>query len=281
MRTLHTTRTRLLAVAAASATLLVTGCDALGGSDEGSASRSGPDGESTAAATVTSTPLAEGAPDGLETFYEQRLVWSSCEGDFECSSLTVPLDYAEPDGATIDLALLRSPASGTSQGSLVVNPGGPGGSGVDYAMTAAMVVSGPVREAYDVVGFDPRGVARSAPITCLTDEEMDTYLSSDPSPDDAAEEAAGAELAQDFAEACGEAAPDLVRHVSTPEAARDIDVLRAALGDETLTYLGASYGTFLGATYAALFPDRVGRLVLEGAVDPQLTGREMGQGQAE
>ena len=237
--------------------------------------------EGSSASTTTSTPLADGAPEGLEEFYSQQLEWSSCEGDFECASLTVPMDYQEPDGATIDLALLRSAASGDARGSLVVNPGGPGGSGVDYAMLSGMTISGEVREAYDVVGFDPRGVARSAPITCFEDEQMDEFLSSDPSPDDAAEEEASEQLMEDFAQACGERAPDLVGHVSTVEAARDMDVLRAALGDEQITYFGASYGTFLGTTYAALFPDRAGRMVLDGAIEPDLTGLEMGLGQAE
>ncbi|WP_238335794.1 alpha/beta hydrolase [Serinicoccus kebangsaanensis] len=230
--------------------------------------------------TATSTPLADGAPEGLEDYYSQRLTWSSCQGDFECASLTVPMDYAEPDGQTIDLALLRSPASGEATGSLVVNPGGPGASGVDYAMMSGMAISGEVREAYDVVGFDPRGVGRSAPVTCFEDEQMDEFLSSDPSPDDAAEEEASTQLVEDFAQACGESAPDLLGHVSTVEAARDIDVLRAALGEEQLDYYGASYGTFLGTTYASLFPDRVGALVLDGAIEPDLSELEMGLGQA-
>ncbi|ANS78872.1 putative exported protease [Serinicoccus hydrothermalis] len=232
-------------------------------------------------AGAASTPLAQGAPEGLEEFYSQELTWSSCEGDFECASLTVPVDYEEPDGQTIDLALLRSAASGDTLGSLVVNPGGPGGSGVDYAKLSGMAVSSEVLEAYDVVGFDPRGVARSAPITCFEDEQMDEFLSSDPSPDDATEEEASEQLVEDFAQACEERAPDLLGHVSTVEAARDMDVLRAALGDEQLSYLGASYGTFLGTTYAALFPDRVGRMVLDGAIEPDLSGLEMGLGQAE
>ncbi len=278
MRTTMTTRI----VAGLSALALLAACtpDAPGAGspdDGGSTTTGGAEGE----ARATSTPLAEDAPEGLEEFYSQELVWSSCEGDFECASLTVPLDYAEPEGQTIDLALLRTTAGGDSQGSLVVNPGGPGASGVDYAMMAGMAISGPVREAYDVVGFDPRGVARSAPITCFDDAQMDDFLSADPSPDDAGEEAASQELMEDFAQACEQNAPDLIGHISTVEAARDIDILRAALGDEQLTYFGASYGTFLGTTYASLFPERVGRLVLDGAVDPELTGLEMGLGQAE
>ncbi|WP_130012634.1 alpha/beta hydrolase [Serinicoccus sediminis] len=273
-------------VAGLSAAALLAACtddapeaDAPADADASSSPSTAAEGDQPEAAT--STPLAEDAPEGLEDFYSQELVWSGCEGGFECASLTVPLDYAEPDGQTIDLALLRDPAGGEARGSLVVNPGGPGGSGVDYAMSAGMAISAPVREAYDVVGFDPRGVARSAPITCFDDAQMDEFLSSDPSPDDAAEEEASQQLVEDFAQACGDNAPDLIDHLSTVEAARDVDVLRAALGDEELTYFGASYGTFLGATYAALFPEQVGRLVLDGAIDPELTGVEMGLGQAE
>lgn len=256
---------------------LLGGCSLLDGSADPS-----PEGSTSSAdgAARTSTPLAEGAPQGLERFYAQELEWAECQTAFECSALEVPVDYTDPEGATIELALLRAPATGEAEGALVVNPGGPGASGVDYATSAGAVVSKEVRQVYDVVGFDPRGVARSAPVTCYTDEQMDDYLGADPSPDDAAEEQAAEEGMQDFAEACGANAGELLGHVSTVEAAKDMDVLRAALGEEQLDYLGASYGTFLGTTYATLFPERVGRFVLDGAIDPGLTGLEMGLGQA-
>lgn len=257
---------------------LLAGCSfsGPGGSGAGTGTVTG-DGAPT---TTTSTPVVEDAPEGLEDFYGQTLEWTSCESLFECSTLTVPVDYDEPDGSTIELALLRAPAKDEAQGSLVVNPGGPGASGVDYAMMAGAVVSPGVRAAYDVVGFDPRGVARSAPVTCITDAQLDQFLGSDPSPDDAAEEKQVEQLLEDFADACATNVGDLLGHVSTVEAAKDMDVLRAALGEQELTYLGASYGTFLGTTYASLFPDRVGRFVLDGAIDPTLTGLAMGLGQA-
>ena len=236
-----------------------------------------PDGD---AATGTAGATAGDAPAGLEEFYAQELDWSACETSFECATLTVPLDYAEPEEDSIELALLRSAATGQAQGSLVVNPGGPGASGVDYAMMAGAVVSPEVARVYDVVGLDPRGVGRSAPVTCLDDGAMDEFLGSDPSPDDPAEEAEVEALLEDFAAACEANAGDLLDHVSTVEAARDMDVLRAALGEDSLTYLGASYGTFLGTTYATLFPERVGRFVLDGAIDPTLSAVEMGLGQA-
>lgn len=222
-----------------------------------------------------------GGPEELAEFYSQTVDWSECEGG-ECGRLRVPIDYANPDDGEIELELLRVPAENESerQGSLVVNPGGPGASGVEYARLGSLVVSPPVAEAYDIVGFDPRGVAGSAPITCFDDEEMDEWLGADPSPDTPAEEEDAEELAEEFAEACEAAAPDLLGHVSTVEVARDVDILRAVLGESELDYLGASYGTFLGTTYAELFPERVGRLVLDGAVAPELTSVELSLGQA-
>lgn len=282
----HTHRARLIVAAVASLALLA-GCqdDGNGATGPDSTSTQGADGTGAATSVerddAASSRDVEDAPEGLAQFYGQGLDWSSCESNFECAGLTVPLDYQDPDGATIELALLRSSAEGPAQGSLVLNPGGPGASGVDYAQLSAMVLSAEVREVYDVVGFDPRGVARSAPIQCFTDEQMDTLLGGDPSPDTPEEEAAARELMQEFAQACGQNAPELVGHVSTVEAARDMDILRSALGDEQLNYLGASYGTFLGATYATLFPERVGRLVLDGAIDPTISGLEVGLGQAE
>jgi pimeloyl-ACP methyl ester carboxylesterase len=194
----------------------------------------------------------------------------------------VPLDYAAPEAATIDLALVKVPARRASArlGSLVVNPGGPGGSGVDYARAADFIVGPGVRDAYDVVGFDPRGVGRSAPIDCVTDRQLDAFLGSDPTPDTVLEERQFAETSAAFARACGENAGPLLAHVSTVDAARDMDVLRAALGEDRLTYLGKSYGTFLGATYADLFPETVGRFVLDGVVAPDLTTTEVNLGQA-
>ena len=220
--------------------------------------------------------------EALSRFYSQRLDWTDCDGA-QCATLTVPVDYENPQGETIDLALLKVPARKQSKrlGSLVVNPGGPGASGVDYARAADVIVGKGVRNAYDVVGFDPRGVGRSAPIDCMTDAALDAYLGSDPTPDDAAEEQTFADTAQGFAQSCAQTAGQLLAHVSTEEAARDMDVLRATLGEQKLTYLGASYGTFLGTTYADLFPAQVGRMVLDGVVPPDITYEEANLGQAE
>jgi pimeloyl-ACP methyl ester carboxylesterase len=217
----------------------------------------------------------------LASFYGQQLAWRGCRRNFECARLTVPVDYEQPDGATIDLAVVRLPASGDDRiGSLVVNPGGPGASGVDYARAADSIVTSAVRERYDVVGFDPRGVQRSAPIECLTDRELDSFLAADGSPDSADEEQVLVREGQVLAAGCIEAEPELAANMSTRAVARDLDILRAALGDRRLTYLGKSYGTYIGATYAGLFPRQVGRLVLDGALDPSLSGAELAAGQA-
>ena len=225
-------------------------------------------------------PGAAQAPvRSLDRFYGQGLTWEPC-GDHECSQLLVPLDYDRPRGRTIELALLRVPALGERRAPLVVNPGGPGAPGTEYAAAADRIVGPAIREQFDIVGFDPRGTGASAPVDCLTDDELDRYLSVDPSPDDASERQALLDTLVARGQGCVEADAALAAHVSTIEAARDMDVLRAALGRRTLDYLGKSYGTKLGATYAELFPRRVGALVLDGAVDVSLGSRELSLEQA-
>ena len=264
---------RLLAalVGATVSTMVLSGCSVLGDlRDSGSA-------PSVSVSPQSPPPGSE----ALSRFYGQRLEWTDCEGA-QCASLEVPVDYARPQGDTIKLALVKVPARRSSHriGSLVVNPGGPGGSGVDYARAADFIVGKGVRDAYDIVGFDPRGVGRSAPIDCLTDSQLDAFLGADPTPDDAAEEQAFADTARSFAQSCAATAGPLLGHVSTQDAARDMDVLRATLGEEKLTYLGKSYGTYLGSIYASLFPTNVGRMVLDGVVAPDLTPEELNLGQA-
>jgi pimeloyl-ACP methyl ester carboxylesterase len=240
-------------------------------------------GASSGAATGGGAPagVTAGTAAALAKFYDQKLDWSSC-GRAECARLTVPVDYAKPGGATIELAVDKVPATGDRKGYLVVNPGGPGGSGVDYAAAAALgyVVSEDVRSSYDVVGFDPRGVQRSAPITCYGDQQMDNYLGEDPTPDTTAEQQQAARDNKAFGKACEAKNPTLLPHVSTVEVAKDMDVLRAALGQRKLDYLGKSYGTFIGSTYAGLFPKRVGRFVLDGVVPPDITATQESFGQA-
>ena len=238
-------------------------------------------------ASASSPPGAPGSARpgdrALEPFYDQRLAWTDCRDGHECAKLEVPLDYAAPEGDTITLALLRVPATEPDQrvGSLVVNPGGPGVSGVDYAASAESYFGSEVLAAFDVVGFDPRGVAGSTPLDCVDDAFLDRLIGADPDPDTPAEAAASDRLLRRMGKGCLARSGELARHMSTEEAARDIDVLRAALGQDTLAYFGASYGTFLGATYAERFPQRVGRMVLDGAVDPSVGLVEMALLQAE
>ena len=230
------------------------------------------------------TPTASPSPDdpALSAIYGQQLSWRSCGGRFQCTTMKVPLTYDQPDGDTIDLDVVRLPAQDQSKrlGSLVINPGGPGGSGVEYARAARGVLTGDLIEHYDVVGFDPRGVGDSTPIECLTDGQLDRFLEVDPNPETDEDVARTIRVSQRFGPRCERRSPDLTPNIGTPFVARDLDVLRALLGDERLNYLGKSYGTFIGAIYADLFPSRVGRFVLDGAVDPKLSTAEISEGQA-
>ena len=221
------------------------------------------------------------APD-LTPFYSQTLSWEPCRDDFECATLTVPIDYRDPTGDTIDLALLKDPADDLDErvGSLVVNPGGPGAPGTDYAANSAFAFRQVLQDDFDIVGFDPRGTGASDPVDCIPDEQLDDLVAADPDPDDAQEAAAYQQSYETLFQGCVASSDSLVGHVTTIEAARDMDVLRAALGESKLLYFGASYGTKLGATYADLFPDKVGRMVLDGAVDLSIDSRQLSLEQA-
>jgi len=197
------------------------------------------------------------------------LDWQPCAGEALCAGLVVPLDYADPDGPTIALGVTRIPATGTKRGSIIVNPGGPGVPGRSYPWSIAWELPPSVARAYDFVGFDPRGVGDSSEIVCVTRREMRTWTRIDATPDTAAEQQRFARLAGSFGPACERSAGDLLAHMGTRDTARDLETLRMALGDDRLHFIGASYGTYLGAMYADLFPNRVGHLVLDGAIDPR------------
>lgn len=220
-------------------------------------------------------------PDGrtLEDFYGQKITWTRCDAD-ECGTLDVPIDYQKPGDGSIKLAVERTRASGDRIGSLVVNPGGPGAPGTDTAKDADFYFADQLRSSYDIVGFDPRGTGDSAPVDCLSDDALDAYVAADPDPDTPDEVETAKENSQEFWSGCQARSGAVGGHVSTVEAARDMDVLRAALGEDQLDYFGFSYGTRLGATYAELFPDKVGRMVLDGAVDPSLSPRDGALSQA-
>jgi pimeloyl-ACP methyl ester carboxylesterase len=213
----------------------------------------------------------------LAGYYAQKLRWRSCDNGFQCARLVVPFDYSRPAWRRFSLPVIRLPASGatgsgsTGQriGALVVNPGGPGGSGVQYALAARSEFSTTLLARFDIVGFDPRGVGGSEPaLHCMTGPQLDQYFETSDTPANAAQ--LGPIIAESklFASECEKNSGALLPYVGTRDAARDMDVLRAALGEPKLSYLGKSYGTYLGAWYAQLFPGHVRALVLDGAVDP-------------
>lgn len=207
---------------------------------------------------------------------------------YECATITVPRDWSDRDGDTFDIALLRARSDRQQDriGSLVINPGGPGASGVD---TAVFLSFGPafgglpeeVTGRFDIVGFDPRGVERSSPVDCLTDADLDAAFAAEPDPVEQEEFEAMLAYQERTADACGEKYGEMLRDYSTHQAARDLDAVRSAVGDKKLTYLGFSYGTLLGAVYAQLHPDRIRAMVLDGAVDATADPVEMARGQAE
>ena len=236
--------------------------------------------------TLTVPVGAEPATDpAYARFYGQTPDWRSCGSDAECGTVEVPVDWQDPGGASLDLALSRYPASGQRSGSLLLNFGGPGSSGAEVVERyGSGLTTQRVREHYDLVGFDPRGVGGSSGVDCLSDRELDEYRAFDTSVELEDEpEAALAEMrmvAAEFAAGCARDAGSLLAHLDTGSAARDMDVIRDALGQERLNFLGYSYGTLLGATYADELPQRVGRFVLDGALDPASSGTEVVAGQA-
>jgi pimeloyl-ACP methyl ester carboxylesterase len=260
----------VLAVVLVAGTALVAAFDA---APTNGASSRGPTPVTPSAAPSPTRPPSP----ALASFYGQRLAWSDCHDGDQCASLTVPLDYRHPSATTIKISVLKVPAADptTRIGSLVINPGGPGEPGTTYAALGAQAFGQPLLDHYDIVGFDPRGTGDSSPVDCLSDSALDRYLGADPEPSTPGEVAALRATQHQMATGCSRLSGALASHISTVEAARDMDILRAALGEGTLNYLGSSYGTKLGATYAQLFPHRVGRFVLDGAVDVSLGTRQL------
>jgi pimeloyl-ACP methyl ester carboxylesterase len=229
-------------------------------------------------ATTSAAPAPEAAP----------IEWTDCNDQiqqlvagqpgsernlsFECGRTEVPISYDEPEGATLPLFMVRV-VSGTQTdrlGSLVINPGGPGASGADAAIGLALTLPEEIVGRFDIVGFDPRGVGLSTPVECVSDEQKEEMVAAEPRPVSEEQLDAEFELTQEIADACTEEYGDALGTFNTVDTARDMDRLREALGDEQLTYLGYSYGTTLGSTYAELFPDKVRAMVLDGAVDPDV-----------
>ena len=217
----------------------------------------------------------------LQDYYSQQVSWDQCYENFECATFDVPIDYAKISTGTFQISALRYMAQDPKRriGSLIVNPGGPGASGVDYAYNAEYIFSPNILDRYDIVGFDPRGVSRSAPIVCYNDQETDANYASDSKVDTTAEFKQAIADSKRFLQKCFNKNEHLTAF-STANAARDMDILRALVGDKKLNYLGKSYGTFMGALYAKLFPNNIGRVVLDGAVDPRISNFEQTKTQA-
>lgn len=211
----------------------------------------------------------------------EQLTWEPCGVGQECAWLFVPLDHAKPELATIALKVVRIKArSNNPIGSLVVNPGGPGGSGADFVRSLALSLPSEIRRSFDLVGFDPRGVGQSQPINCLSDPELARYLRTDSTPRTLAEQRTLMRRAAAFGLGCLRDQPDLARNMQTWQTVSDIELLRSALGEDRLNFLGFSYGTELAGRYAQTYPDRVGRFVLDGAVDPALDIMQISKAQA-
>jgi pimeloyl-ACP methyl ester carboxylesterase len=200
------------------------------------------------------------------------LRWTDCGNGFQCTTATVPLDYDHPTGRTIELALMRRPADDPAHkiGSVFVNPGGPGGSGIEFlADFGSDLFSDKVRARFDIIGFDPRGVGQSTPLRCFnTEDEAFGALAPYSFPVTRDEENIWIAADRRVARACADRHPRILDHMSTANVARDLDLLRRAVGDRGLTYWGISYGSILGATYANLFPENVRALALDGVADP-------------
>lgn len=216
----------------------------------------------------------------LKPFYAQKLRWSDCDGG-KCTRVTVPVDYANPGGQTMSIAVKVIPSIGSGGRSLFINPGGPGASAVDFANYLATKISPGVRKHYDLVNVDPRGVGKSTPVDCLSDSQFARWAAGDPDPDTPEEVQQVRAETRRFGEGCEQRSGAIAAHISTEEVARDFDIVRSLFGRQKLDWFGFSYGTQIGATYATLFPDRVGRMVLDGAVDPSLDSIDASLAQAE
>ncbi len=222
--------------------------------------------------TVRSGPAAVTDSRAVAGLATRSVAWKPCRDGFQCATVRAPLDYDNPGGATVSLSVIRRPAATRSEriGSLMVNPGGPGVSGVDFVRDLVKFLPPVLRARFDVVGFDPRGVRRSTPVRCFsTAAEADAVRPPFTFPVTPAEEQLQHRYLTRLGAACARHAGAILAHVSTADAARDMDFLRAALGDRKMSYWGLSYGSMLGQTYANLFPDKVRALVIDGVIDPR------------
>lgn len=273
MRSRHRAAGAVLAVASAGL-LLLGGCAPLFGFSSQNESQVKPE------------PILPSDPEStLAGFQGQEPVWQECGDGLECTDVYAPLDWADLSGERITLHMVKHLATGDgeSQGTLFMNPGGPGASGADYVWRSAASAADPgVLESYDLIGWDPRGVGDSSAVACLDTAGLDDYLFG---PEDAqyadlevgsdAWIAASQAEAAEFGASCAENTGALLGHVDTASTVQDLDMLRAIVGDPKLNYLGYSYGTYIGARYADAYPELVGRMVLDGAMDPTTTEFEV------
>ena len=257
---------RRVVLAALAAGVLAAGC-ARGGSPAARPPTTRPRPPSATAATPTTQPPVT------------PIAWSPCNGDLQCGTLVVPLDDTHPAGPTIPIAVARHPAEDPAAriGSLVIDPGGPGVSGIDDMANELSALTPQLLDDFDIVLFDPRGVERSDPVTCGA---ATGSAPADPAPVTPGQQAATIAGLRQFAAACEKASANVLPYVGSVEVARDMDRLRQALGDSGLTYMGQSYGSLLGLTYAALFPTHIRAMVLDSVIDPALSFDQITQGQA-
>jgi pimeloyl-ACP methyl ester carboxylesterase len=249
---------RLLTALSLSAVLILSGCTTYG-------------------ETRPQLPVPTNAPAGFASYYEQQVEFESCGRKLMCGEVSVPMDWDNPESDPIKIAIIYRKADSNPRGFVLLNPGGPGSSGYDWVLESSEFLgSATLRKNFNIMGFDPRGVGRSSAVKCLTDLEYDEFLYGVTGYPLGSEEdlAAVREQIADFVAKCQENTGELLGFVDTVSAAKDMDVLRAVVGEQKLNYLGYSYGSFLGTTYANLFPDRVGRLVLDGAIDPTISDEE-------
>ena len=234
-----------------------------------------------ASTAAAASPTAKPNPTPSPTIAPIR--WSDCGNGFQCGTIDVPRDYTDPSGPIVKVGLNRVAAKDPAHriGSLVINPGGPGGSGIDFvrqAITGGGFFSPVILDSFDIVGFDPRGVGASTQIRCVDD--IVHALPDDSTPDNAAELKNLVDEAKAFADGCQRRNADLLPFLDTASVVKDLDRIREALGDEKLTYLGFSYGTLIGAMYASLFPTHVRAMILDGAMDPALGESKLREDQA-
>jgi len=228
----------------------------------------------------TTTPTGEDVAAELVPYYTQVLTWENCDNRMQCATAIAPMDWENPSPETdIELAVVRHPATGTKVGSLFTNPGGPGASGFDFVYDSVdYAVSPDLQESFDIVGWDPRGVGRSSAVVCYDGPQLDEFIFGLPAAPRSTQEWID-EVTQgaiDFGQACLANTGELLQFVDTQSTVRDLDMLRAVVGDPKLNYLGYSYGSDIGSYYVENFPDKVGRLVVDGATDSSIPVFEVG-----